>query len=150
VYREQWRPVDCVYDVSDRGRIWKGERILKQWRQNGGHYYVSMYRRAQLVAPIVARAFIPGSIGRVVKHRRGYRNNVGNLYLIEHHGEDAPACRLTESQVLEILRLSDCGVPQPTIGRMMGCARSTVSSIVTGRNWAWLTKSARESQAQGR
>jgi hypothetical protein len=139
VSRETWRPIDSTYDVSDLGRVRKGNRILKQWRQRG-HYYVSLHRRARLVAPLVARAFLRGSIGKLTKHRRGYRNNVENLYLIEHHGEDAPACRLSESKVLEILRLAACGVPQATIGRMMGCARTTVSSIVTGRNWGWLTK----------
>ncbi len=143
---EQWRPIDGTYEVSSRGRVRKGNRICKQWRQRG-HYYVSLYRAARLVAPLVAAAFMPGSIGRIVKHWRGYRNNVGNLYLIEHHGEDAPACRLTEKQVLEIVRLASCGVSQATIGRMMGCARTTVSSIVTGRNWRWLTKASRQRPA---
>ena len=50
-------------------------------------------------------------------------------------GEDNPAAKLTEEQVVEIRKLAGTGLTQRAIGKRFGVCQYTVRMIVIGRNW---------------
>jgi len=55
-------------------------------------------------------------------------------------GEKHGMSRLTEAQVLEILALRNSGIKGIEIARRFGVTPQLISQIVTGKNWAHLTK----------
>jgi transcriptional regulator len=55
-------------------------------------------------------------------------------------GEGAYQAKLTERDVIEILRLRDEGWPSYQIGRFYGVARTTVLAIIFGRSWAHIPR----------
>jgi len=65
-----------------------------------------------------------------------------------HIGERNPMAKLTEADVLEIIRLRECGETQAAAGELFGVKQPTVSNIESGRNWGWLTK--QEDEQNGR
>lgn len=50
-------------------------------------------------------------------------------------GSNAPAARLNEMAVLEILRLHSSGITQENLAKKFGITRSGVSAITTRRTW---------------
>ncbi len=48
--------------------------------------------------------------------------------------------KLTEENVLNIIRLGRSGENQANIAKMFGISRPQVSRILSGRQWGWLTK----------
>lgn len=55
-------------------------------------------------------------------------------------GEDNPASKLTESQVLDIVHDLMNAVPYKTIMKKFNCSKSTISAIKNKRNWVYLTQ----------
>lgn len=55
-------------------------------------------------------------------------------------GEDNPASRLLESDVLNIIQDLLNHVPYSIICKKYGCSKSTISAIKNKRNWSYLTK----------
>lgn len=50
-----------------------------------------------------------------------------------------PKVRLSERKVQEVVRLADLGLLQKEIAQRIGCNQRTVSTILTGRQWARVT-----------
>ena len=55
-------------------------------------------------------------------------------------GEDNPASKLLESQVLDIINDLLNHVPYSQICKKYNCSKSTISAIKNKRNWVYLTK----------
>lgn len=90
--------------------------------------------------------------GKLVLHRCDARSccNPGHLELGTHrdsklpmliNGRNAKARRLSDEQVLEIVKIrAEQKLPYKTIGRMFGVTGRNVSLICNGHAYAWLTK----------
>ena len=86
---ETWREImieDTCYFVSTLGRVLslqrRKARLLKQWVQHDGYYYVEIKGIKRRVHRLVAQAFIPNPEGKpYVHHKDGNKlnNNVANL-----------------------------------------------------------------------
>lgn len=69
-----------------------------------------------------------------LKHSYQFGNKIAKK------GEDHANSMLKESEVLEIYRLASTKVmSQEKIGEMFGIKQITVSNILCGRSWSWLT-----------
>lgn len=55
-------------------------------------------------------------------------------------GEDNPASKLKEEQVLDIVNDLLNAVPYKKIMKKFGCSKSTISAIKNKRNWVYLTQ----------
>lgn len=55
-------------------------------------------------------------------------------------GEDNPASKLLETQVIDIIHDLLNNVPYSEIMKKYGCSKSTISAIKNKRNWVYLTK----------
>jgi hypothetical protein len=53
-------------------------------------------------------------------------------------GTRSPAHKISESDVLEIRRLSAIGFPRRELARRFGVSESSIKKIRAGINWAWL------------
>lgn len=74
------------------------------------------------------------SPGHNVKHSYEFGSKIAKK------GEDHANSMLKESEVLEIYRLATAKViSQEKIGEMFGVKQITVSNILCGRSWTWLT-----------
>jgi hypothetical protein len=148
---EKWKPYG-TYEVSNLGRLRDAttKRILRQRRDPKGHYYATINGSAQLVSRIMGVVWfgLNPDDPRWVRHLRGKSNRLTNLVVVPRYGKDCPAARLTEANALRIVELHRQGVSQPAIAEMMGCSRSNVSAIVTGRNWTKTTGVKRASRSR--
>lgn len=72
---EEWRTVDEFpeYEVSNKGRVRKNEKLLSQTHDTSGYWMVSMRKTTRKVHRLVAKAFIP---------------NPDNLPFVNHKDED--------------------------------------------------------------
>lgn len=55
-------------------------------------------------------------------------------------GENNPASKLLETQVIEIIQDLLNGIPYSEICKKYNCSKSTISAIKNKRNWKYLTK----------
>lgn len=55
-------------------------------------------------------------------------------------GETNPFHKLTEEQVLEMIKDLQNHIPYSKLMEKYNCSKSTISSIKNGRNWSYLTK----------
>jgi len=55
-------------------------------------------------------------------------------------GNAAPASKLTEQNVLEIISLSSQNISQNELGRKFDVTQGTIWKILNGYSWSWLTK----------
>jgi HNH endonuclease/NUMOD4 motif len=173
---ERWLPIGrfavnykhlrngAVYEVSDLGRVRRGERILKGVPDENGYLRVSFWvdGKAKKVAVhiLVAEAFLgPRPVGQVVRHRNGDHtiNRLSNLRygtpvenaadMVEHgtrvRGQKHPASRLTESLVIEMRARyvpRDPKNSMSAIARELGLPRQTVKEAILGHTWAHLPR----------
>ncbi len=79
---EQWRQVPCAtdYEVSNHGRIRRGERMLAGYRLHNGYIGCSVsqngFRRSTTIHALVAEAFIPNPEGKPeVNHKNGVKDD---------------------------------------------------------------------------
>lgn len=80
---ETWREImieDTCYFVSTLGRVLslqrRKARLLKQWVQHDGYYYVEIKGIKRRVHRLVAQAFISNPEGKpIVHHKDGNRRN---------------------------------------------------------------------------
>jgi len=76
------------------------------------------------------------------KHLRWATHQENMMDRIDHgtdnRGERSGHARLTRGDVLTIRAMFASGLSQPYIARKFDVARTTVSSITSGRSWAWL------------
>lgn len=161
---ERWLPIAAYpdYEVSDLGRVRRGQRIRRATPDSKGRLRVSFWAngKAKKVAvhTLVAEAFLgPRPAGKVVRHRNGahtvnrltnlrYGTPVENeadkaLHGTKVYGEAHPASRLTEQLVIEMRARYVPRDPKhgiSAIAREMGLPRITVKQAISGHTWAHL------------
>lgn len=124
---ERWLPISGFpgYEVSDAGRVRRGDHIKSLRPPRKGHNSVVLSRAAKnytrMLGPLVAEAFIgPKPAGMVVRHDNGdglddrasnllYGTAIQNENDKRRHGtapigENHPAAKLAESHVRDIRR----------------------------------------------
>jgi hypothetical protein len=149
------------------------ERIISGWVDKDGYINICLSKfgviRKHKVHRIVLMAFAGKCPeGMEVNHKNGVRNDnrLENLEYVTHRENELHAIHflgkktvgssgskngrsiLTDSQVLEIVRLLDDGyVGQKDIAKMYAVKPSVISKINTGTSWSKLTKRGQESEA---
>ena len=148
--------------IDSRGvpRVFRSRLLRPRYEGNPGYALVRLYRNGVhgyfRVHTLVAAAFIgPRPDGMEVAHGDGDRshNCLRNLRYATpsanqldraKHGTSNRGVRswcavLTPETVLVIVKHLDGGVLQREVAKEFGIARTTVSSIATGRTWGYLT-----------
>lgn len=130
-----------------------------EWREGRSRYGYGVFRwkGAQLAAHRFAWIATNGDIppGLVIRHTCDNKaccnpahlllgTQADNIHDMYERGREAKGSRngnaiLTEDDVMEIWRLLSERKTQTEIAAMYGVDRVTITSIATGRNWAWLT-----------
>lgn len=155
-----WKPISGTrYEVSNCGGVRRGGRRIKGWLNERGYRRISIriddkqYQR--FLHHLVAEAFIgPRPEWTVLNHIDGDKgnNSAWNLEYIspkqnvEHatalglypKGEDNPYSRLTESQVVKILRILKGPHNKSEMSRQFRITRQTIRLIERGKRWAYL------------
>jgi hypothetical protein len=54
-------------------------------------------------------------------------------------GEKCRFAKLTSGDVLEIRKMASQGITYRAIAKLFGAGESTISSLVTGATWGWIT-----------
>lgn len=67
-----------------------------------------------------------------------YNGNIRQFRTTPYHGEYAPMCKLTEVQVLEIIKLLNKNFADKDIAVIYNVSRENISRIRHGRNWKHL------------
>lgn len=157
---EEWRSVNEMYEVSNKGRVrsldgvdkagrvHKG-RILRQRTTPRGYAALQMHGKDFLVHRLVAQAFIPNPENKPqVNHIDGNKlnNNVENLewatssennkhrYALNLHNQDGPknpSAKLTAVEVRKIRELL-INTPIKDISEMFGVCDATIYNIRRG------------------
>lgn len=168
---EEWRPVvgyEGLYEVSDTGHVRRDGRILKPCLI-AGYPTLSLFRagvgRSKSVHRLVLEAFVgTAPEGTEANHKDGVRDNacLSNLEWVTHSenmkhsyavlkrrtnfvpGSEHPLAKVTEDQVMEILRLGRLGYTQRELGRQFGLHWTSIGHILNGTKWTWLTNPAKE------
>lgn len=165
--KEEWKSIEGfegVYEVSNLGRVKrsKTQKILKQ-AERGKYLCVDLSRnnisKTFSVHRLVALAFIPLIKGLdQVNHIDGnkFNNHYSNLEwcnpstnklhsfrigtTLPTSGERNGRSKLKESQVIEIIKLLDSGIPSGQIAIRYHVAHQTISDIKNNKRWSYLKK----------
>lgn len=168
---ENWKPVttrgyENHYEVSDLGNVRnaKTKRILKPGNHPKGYltlvFSVANARKTVLVHPLVLEAFVgPRPSGYGTRHLDGNRKNnvLTNLVWgtqseneqdkVNHgtsqQGSGNAMVKLTDEQVLEIIRRHNAGESQRALASGFGVKQPQVSRIITGKRWGHLSLEAK-------
>lgn len=153
-----------TYQVSDQGRVRRlaGTPYCKEERtltSKPGHRYARVVlalngkHRTFYVHHLVANAFLGGRPdGWEVNHKNGSKwdNRLTNLeyvtraqnvehcrVVLQHYlrGEDSPAARLSEDEVLNIRRMVAQGSSHRKAAQQYGVDRATVGLIIRHETW---------------
>lgn len=134
-----------------------GDCLLWTGLKNKGGYGVLEVNRKSKLAHRVSYELYNGSIvdGLDVMHSCDVRNCVNPNHLSQGtrqdnvddclrknrnvYGEKVKRSKLKESEVLDVLRLVDNGLPQRKIAKMYNVSVHAVWSVKTGRTWSRLT-----------
>jgi hypothetical protein len=163
---EEWRPVpsyDGVYEVSERGRVRRGDRLRAIYIAKNGYPSVNLWRhnkgRTHCVHWLVAEVFLgPKPEGRQINHRDGNKtnNNPNNLEyvtargnsdhaiangLTNNRGEQHGMTRMTNAQVRTVAEhiISNPKESYTTIGKTLGAHPQAVHRIATRQGWRSVT-----------
>ena len=161
--------LESSYKVSTAGLVMhfyknKRWRVVKPFTERTGYSVARLWlgdgkRKGIRVHRLVATAFIPNpnNYGEI-NHKNGIKtdNRVGNLewcdrkYNAEYinvldpdsnRGENNPAAKLTNAQVLKAYDLAQEGkFTNQQIGEMCGMSKYSVYMIKSGREWSYVTK----------
>lgn len=165
--QETWRPVavpdfEDLYEVSDHGHVRRGPqgRILKSGVHPKGYHGVVLSgrgkRKSLLIHKIVLDTFVgPRPEGLEARHLDGdpTNNRLSNLawgtsseneldkrrHGTMQRGERNGSVKLTESQVLEIVRRHANGESQRALAVAFEVSQPQVFRIVSGQRWSHLT-----------
>ena len=157
-----------LYEVSNFGRVRRIDcdpyRYLKFGYAGRGYSQVHLYgllgkKRDAYVHRLVAEAFLENPRNcEQVNHIDGNKknNHVSNLewctnqenqihaiklgLRVSLKGQDNPAAKLTEEQVLDLIHDLLNHVPYSQICKKYNCSKSTVAAIKAKRNWRYLTE----------
>ena len=154
----QVRSIDRTIKTSD-GRQWvqPGKILSPDNNHKGGYLTVQLSRdgiaKRYLVHRLIASAFIPNpTYLPEVNHKNGSKrqNDAGNLEwsdrqknidhavehtLIDNKGEKNQMAKLTESEVLEIRRLSASGMSDSEIAAVTRATKRNVKNIRSLTSW---------------
>lgn len=141
----------------------KPAKIVKLSTDHSGYKNIRLCRdglqKTFKVHRLVANSFIgePPNKDSQVNHKNGVKdfNHASNLewtspkknmqhavdngLFKSNKGEKNPRCILSESNVIDVLRISKTGLSCAAISRLAGVSEGTIRQIQKGRNWAWLT-----------
>lgn len=150
----KWAPIPGYehYEVSDDGRIRRGERILATHNNAGYQCFCPKRAKHLLVHRAMAMAFLgPAPFANAeVRHIRGGRLNfLGNLawgsradnaedrkrMFESSHGESHPRAKLDSQVVREMRRWYAEGTPVKHIASRAGVAYNTAEMAVKRRTW---------------
>lgn len=166
---EVWKPIvgfENDYDISNYGNVKSKKRgkelIMRPVCNNKGYPRVVLsvknkgYRR--FVHRLVAEHFVDNPDNKPqVNHVDGDKknNHASNLQWMTNQenrdhaikrklhacGENAGGVKFTEKEALEIIRLYKTGnYTQSQLGRMFGVHQMTISRIVRGTRWKYLSR----------
>ena len=150
-----------TYEVSDLGNVRnvKTKRILKSQKSSKGYLRVklslNMDAKTYQIHRLVALAFIPNIEGKPqVNHKDSIRHNnvLSNLEWCtngenqqhsikqglsrKQKGEDRPASKLKEEDVIKIRELyDDGGYSQRELAGMFNVGQRTINTIVNRKSW---------------
>ena len=163
---ERWAPIPehAGYEVSDRGRVRHGDRILKPFVGRDGYLRISLRRdgdrkkRSHHVHLWVAEAFLGACPdGHEVDHVNGDKADPSatNLEYVTHsenmlralargqwkhvHGERHGMAKLDDAKARLVVTLAHSDETNAAIGRRLGVANQTVSQILRGEIWGHAT-----------
>lgn len=137
----------------------RGQILLKGAINNTGYKQIKIDGRYECVHKIVAKLFLENPYNFTeVNHKNGNKldNTVNNLewcsraYNVQHSyqmglnkgatGTSNGRNILREVDVINIVEMySFCNVTQKTIAAYYKVAQITISNILTGKSWSWLT-----------
>lgn len=151
---EVWKPIfDGRYEVSNHGRLRRGERILNPATNQFGYLRASIWVNGKRLDPfvhrLVAEAFLgPIPEGKTVDHinENKTNNRADNLQFLTRGdnarksnlrvGEDHPLSKLDDSKVRRIRARRSDGWSYPMIATEIGCSPSIVADVCKKRRWA--------------
>lgn len=158
--------------VSPRGypqrQFYRGKE-LKPQKTKEGYLSVGLWLHGKqfryLVHRIVAQKYLPNpdrlpEVNHINLDKTD--NRVSNLEWVSREqnlkhaeengmkriGETVGTSKLTEKEVLEIVKLLDEGVPQTAVGSIFGVSNHAIYRIAKGHNWSWLTGIGRKEGEQ--
>lgn len=166
---EIWKPIpggyEGLYEISNMGRInsFYVNRIMTQ-RDSRGYRCINLYKNGEGVTHTVHRlmqmAFNPipnpeeYQVNHIngIKHDNYYKNlewctaqeNMIHAHKMglasEQYGEDNPAAKLSNEDVLEIVGMHNTSnYSQQEIANMFNVSRKNVGDILSGKIWSHLT-----------
>ena len=151
------------YTTKDGRVTSKPAKVLTQNTEKKGYKSIRLCKDGNQsifkVHRLVAAAFIGAapSANSQVNHKNGCKdfNHASNLEWVtpsgniqhavatglfkSNKGERNPRCILSESNVIDVLRISKTGLSCAAISRLAGVSEATIRQIQKGRNWTWLT-----------
>lgn len=151
------------YTMKDGRTSRKPAKVLRQNTDKKGYKSIRLCKDGDQsifkVHRLVANAFIGPApeTNSQVNHKNGSKdfNHASNLEWVtpkgnmqhavknglfkSNKGERNPRCILSESNVIDIIRISKTGLSCAAISRLAGVSEATIRQIQKGRNWSWLT-----------
>ena len=146
------------YYVDFYGNIYnKDFKILSQSTKKNGYKSITLnksgLKKTFLGHRIVASSFCIGDTSKDVNHINGVKSgnmasnlefvtksqNIAHAYkigLIKMSGENHPASKLSEFDVINIKSMVKYGMKQINIAKHYNVSKQTISAIIRGRNWA--------------
>lgn len=148
---EIWKKIDDDYEVSDKGRIRHGMRVLSGSVHKDNYILVTLHRKQQPIHRIVAKAFIPNPDNKPeVNHIDGNKMNnaTNNLEWVTSSENQTHAMKnglqpkpvstykgkFTSEQRNEIKRLWDSGeISRRQLARMYGVSHTCICDIINDK-----------------
>lgn len=157
-----WKRYDDLYEISDDGHIRnvKTGNVLHEFIRPDGYYRTQLHGKTITVHRKVAEVYIPNPNNYPeINHINGIKtdNRVENLewcdrsYNLRHayqlelkvqKGEHNSRNILSENDVRSIRSSyirGDDEYGTKGLSKKYGVARQTISAIITGQNWSWLS-----------
>ena len=156
-----------LYEVSNLGRVRsltrpnKLEGLVSQRVKTGDYLNIHLCKKGKgkeyRVHRIVLESFKGPSLegNTQVNHKDGNKHNncLDNLewsnpvdnalhrsrVLFKNIGEQHGLSKLTEGQVLEIVRLTKMGASQRYLSKLNAVSKHTIYCVLKGKTWNWLT-----------
>lgn len=142
---EKWLPIREFpsFEVSNKGKVRQGERLLTPYPHTGGYLAVEFkiphkgqkVRRRRVIHRMVLSAFLsPCPEGHQATHKDGNNENneVENLAWVPRRELRG---KLTSESVYEIRLALEEGESQSSISNRYGVTRAAIGHISTGRTW---------------
>ena len=155
-----WQPISThpQYEVSSKGAVRQGDRLLKQWLNDQGYALVRLSgpRTVARVHCLVADAFIPNPEGKpFINHIDFNRANNCHKNLewctqrenLTHSrragrypdnywkGKRSPNAKLNDDQIAKIKQLRLSGMSHQKIADAVGASKRSVGRIINGETY---------------